>query len=96
MAEKEEKEAPKAKVERVQFHANFYDAGIVKYKAGEHYPKTPETESQIAAGNAKVVKVEMDQATHDAEHTAAQASLKHTRRATLAAEDDARKRGQLE
>jgi hypothetical protein len=96
MAEKDEKEAAKVKVERVQFHVNFYESGVAKYESGKHYPKTPETESQVVANNAKIVKVEVDQAEHDAEHTAAHAALKHSRRATIAAEDDARKRGQLE
>lgn len=98
MAEKDEspKEASKIKVERAQFHVNFYESGKVKYEAGKHYPKTPETESQVAAGNAKLLKVEVDQADHEAEHTAAHAALKHARRATIAAEEDARKRGLLE
>jgi hypothetical protein len=92
MAEKDEK----LKVERVLFHANFYESGKAKYEAGKHYPKTPETESQVVAGNAKVEKVEVDKAEHETEHAAAHAALKHSRRATIAAEEDARKRGLLE
>lgn len=91
----DEKKGPKAKVERVYFHVSFYSAGIAKYEEGKHYPKTPETESQIAAGNAELRTVEMDEAEHKAEHEAAHAVYRTANRATLAAEDDVRKRGQL-
>ena len=53
-------------MERVEFHGSFYDSGVEKYAAGKHYPKTPETESQVEAGNAQLVTVEMDEAEHEA------------------------------
>jgi hypothetical protein len=90
-----DKAPPKVKVERVHFHGSFYDSGVAKYEAGKHYPVTAETESQVKAGNAEIITVELDEAEHEAEHAAAHAALNHARRATHAAEEDARKRGLL-
>jgi hypothetical protein len=97
MAEQDEKKSAKklAKVERARFHATFYERGQPKYEAGKHYPVTPETESQIVAGNAKKESVEMDADEHAAESESAEAAHRHANRATLAAEGDARKRGEL-
>lgn len=84
-----------SKVKRIQFISTFYEAGRPKYEAGKHYPSTAETESQVEAGNAKLVTVEVDTADHEAESAAAVAALKSARKQTLDAEADARARGQL-
>lgn len=76
----------KAKVERVQFATNYYDSGAVKYAQGKHYPKTPHTLSQVAAGVAEVITVEVDADEHEVETAAALGLLKATNQATEAAE----------
>jgi hypothetical protein len=94
MAEKAD-EKKLAKVKRHQFRATFYDSGVPKYEAGKHYPITDETTSQVAAGNAEVVTVEVDPEEHSAQEVAANAALKAIRARTHAAEADARKRGEF-
>ena len=46
------------KVQRVLFNTNYYESGVAKYVAGEHYPVTTETETCVKAGHAEVIKVE--------------------------------------
>lgn len=94
MAEKAD-EKKSAKVKRHQFRVTFYDSGVAKYEAGKHYPITDETTSQVAAGNADVVTVDLDPEEHAAQETAAHAALKAARARTHAAEADARKRGEF-
>ena len=84
-----------AKVSRAKFNTHFYESGAVKYAKDEHYPLTAETESQIAAGNAEKVSVEMDSDEHQAQHDISNAAVNASRKATLAAEADAKKRGEL-
>jgi len=49
-----------AKVTRIKFLTNYYDAGQVKYAQGEHYPKTAETNAQALQGHAEEIEVDMD------------------------------------
>jgi hypothetical protein len=63
------------RVKRAQFAHTFYEAGTPKYEAGKHYPLTQETRSQIAAGAAREVEVEMDLDAHAAEEKAATSAL---------------------
>jgi hypothetical protein len=44
---------------------NCYDRGIVRYARGRHYPRVPELESQVMAGHAELIDVEMDPADHE-------------------------------
>lgn len=43
---------------RIKFINTYHDAGKPKYVAGKHYPKTPETHSQVIAGNAEEIDLE--------------------------------------
>jgi hypothetical protein len=96
MADEKKTDAKRlAKVERVHFNTSFFERGVAKYEAGKHYPRTPETERRVAAGDAEIRNVEMDADDHAAEHAAANAAHKAANRATLEAEEIARKRGEL-
>jgi hypothetical protein len=96
--------APKnsaAKVKRVRFLTHFFERGAPKYEAdlsnppAKHYPVTQETSSQVAAGRAEIVTVEMDTEAHAAEQKAAIDALNGAWAQTRKAEAMARARGEL-
>ena len=102
MAENDSQQAPAAapvkktaKVKRAEFLATFYEAGHPKYEAGKHYPLTQETKSQIVAGAAKEVTVDMDADAHAAEEKAASDALDALWSPTRKAEAEARAAGAL-
>jgi len=74
------------KVQRVLFNTHFYDAGVVKYAKGEHYPKTEQTDSCVLAGHAEYVDVDMDQDDAAQEQKAADDKLAAERRPTTEAQ----------
>lgn len=94
MTDKEATKKP-VKVDRAVFGVDFYDAGKVKYAKGADYPLTAETESQIAAGNATKANIEMDADEHAVQLEAATGALNASRKATIDAEAEAKKRGEL-
>lgn len=82
-----------AKVTRIKFNTPYYELGIVKYKAGEHYPVTPQTSSCVVAGHAETVEVDMKPQQAVDEQEAATAALTVAREATVEAEANAAKGG---
>lgn len=94
MAE-QKSESKKAKVQRAKFNATYFEQGVPKYKADEHYPVTDEVKTRVAAGDAEIVTLEMESDQHEAEHAAATAALNAARKRTHEAEAVARKRGEL-
>lgn len=70
-----------------RFRVTYYDAGEIKFEAGQHYPLNEETERQIAAGNAELVEVDID--AEKAQKLAIKARAAADRAAAAAAEAEA-------
>lgn len=47
-------------MKKIEFTATVFEGGFPKFKAGEQYEATPETERWVNRGSAKVVDVKVD------------------------------------
>jgi len=50
------------KVKRILFNTTFFDSGLPKWAAGQHYPVTEDTQRQVAAGIASEITVDLAEA----------------------------------
>ena len=80
-----------AKVQRVRFLRDYHEQGLVKFRAGEHYPLTPTTLSEVLVSNHAVVEsFDMDARDHERETAAAHADWNAANKHTISADRELR------
>jgi hypothetical protein len=74
-----------AKVQRVRFLRDCFEAGALKYARGCDYPLTPETLAQVRVhGHAELLELEFERQAHEAETAAAHAAWNAANARTIA------------
>lgn len=80
-----------AKVQRVRFTHDSFEAGAVKFRAGEHYPLCPDSMAQVLVHNhAALVDVDMDARDHERQTAAAHAAWNERYSRTIQADRELR------